>query len=293
MSLVVESRPADGPVLRTAAPARPQIDSEYYFLLDRFIDPQTLAHAEAQAAQWGVHPHDVLIATGRLRADDYYGALAETCGAAFRPAFAPTETALPAKATPQQCLANGILKERARARRFVLAPERLRSNALRSMLARLAPYHFTLTTPRAVRDAVRHHFAAALARGAVDALAVRRPAYSARTGMAPWQRLTLALATVGFILALWLAPVESIRVATLLLAVLFVPVIGLRAVAANRLLRGHTEEARPAPSDVPDAALPTYTILAPLFREAHMLPGLLGALTRLDWPALGSKGTKA
>jgi len=50
VSLVVESRPADGPVLRTAAPARPQIDSEYYFLLDRFIDPQTLAHAEAQAA---------------------------------------------------------------------------------------------------------------------------------------------------------------------------------------------------------------------------------------------------
>jgi cellulose synthase/poly-beta-1,6-N-acetylglucosamine synthase-like glycosyltransferase len=36
---------------------------------------------------------------------------------------------------------------------------------------------------------------------------------------------------------------------------------------------------------VPDRELPVYTILAPLYREAHMLPGLVNALARLDWPA--------
>ncbi len=35
---------------------------------------------------------------------------------------------------------------------------------------------------------------------------------------------------------------------------------------------------------VPDAALPLYTVLVPLFREAGVVPHLLGALARIDYP---------
>jgi cellulose synthase/poly-beta-1,6-N-acetylglucosamine synthase-like glycosyltransferase len=35
---------------------------------------------------------------------------------------------------------------------------------------------------------------------------------------------------------------------------------------------------------LPDAALPSVTILAPLFRESHALPGLVQAIDRLDYP---------
>ena len=52
--------------------------SEYAFLLGRFVDSATLARAEAIAARWGVHPHEVLIANGWLDAADYYRALAQT-----------------------------------------------------------------------------------------------------------------------------------------------------------------------------------------------------------------------
>ncbi len=286
MSLVDQSRPVAGPDLRArvASMARVPADAEYQFLIGRFIDAETLAQACRLAAQWGVQPHDVLIANGWLDADDYYRALAGACGMAFKEALSPAEAVPAAKTTPRQCLATGLLKEGAHHRRFVLAPERLRPTALRAMLAQLAPYGFALATPRAVRDAICHHFAPILARGAVEALAVRRPEQSARHGTARWQAVGLAVGATGLILALLLAPSETIRVVTFLLGVVFLPVIGLRAIAAYALLRGPHSETPPQPS-IPDAELPTYTILAPLYREAHMLPSLLSALQRLDWPA--------
>jgi hypothetical protein len=53
---------------------------EYRFLVGRFIDSATLERATAMAARWGVHPHEVLIATGWLDAEDYYRALAHAWG---------------------------------------------------------------------------------------------------------------------------------------------------------------------------------------------------------------------
>jgi hypothetical protein len=41
--------------------------AEYHFLLDRYVDAATLAKATTIAGRWGVHPHEVLIATGRLK----------------------------------------------------------------------------------------------------------------------------------------------------------------------------------------------------------------------------------
>jgi hypothetical protein len=290
VSLVV-NRPAGGSGLRVAADASDPATTEYHFLLGRFIDTATLARASALAAQWGVHPHDVLIANGWLDADDYYRALAETCGAPFKPTLAPAEAVPAGSATPRQCLANGLLRERARTRHFVLAPDRLRPNALRAVLAQLAPYGFALATPHTIREVVCRHFAPVLAHAAVEGLAVRRPEQSARARTILWQRAVLISVSASLLGALLLAPVEVIHAVTLFLAVLFIPVIGLRAVAAYELFRGDAD-LQPSPSRrVPDWALPTYTILVPLYREAHMLPSLVRALSRLDWPALGSKST--
>ena len=290
MSLVDQSRAAHllsayGPGTRLAAKASVPAEAEYHFLLGRYVDTATLTRAFALAAAWGVHPHDVLIANGWLDADDYYRALAGAAGVPFKSGFAAGDTMLPPTASPRQCLAAGLLKERAGAGRFVLAPDRLRPNALRAVLAQLGPRGFALTTPRAVRDAVHHQIAPALARNAVEALSARHPEQSARTRTARWQRAALILGGAGFLGVLLLAPIETIRAATLLLAVLFVPVIGLRVLAAYDLLRGNARSACSPAQRMPDTALPTYTILAPLFREAHMVPSLVQALTRLDWPA--------
>ena len=188
MSLVVESRAALSPSPRHGADAQLPAELEYGFLLDRYVDRAIFSCARALAAQWGVHPHEVLIANGWLAEDDYYQALAEAAGLPFKAQVTARDAALPAKASPRQCLAHGLLKERARARGYLLAPDRLRPNAVRALLAQLAPYRFTLAAPRAVRDALYRQFASSLARNAVEALAVRRPALSACRSTALWQR---------------------------------------------------------------------------------------------------------
>jgi len=274
------------------ATQRAQSTSDYHFLAGRFIDEATLARASAIAARWGVLPHQALIANGWLDAEDYYRALAECCGTPFKANLPAAQTVPTANTSPRQCLASGLLKERAPARSFILAPDRLRPNALRAMLARLSPHAFSLASSQAVRDAICRHFAPIFAQAAIEGLASRHPDKSAKARAAFWQSVTFAFLLAATLGAVTLAPLNSIWVGTLALALLFVPLIAFRFVAAWGLLRAPASCERSALPRLPDHLLLIYTILVPLYREAHMLPGLIHALTRLDWPALGSKGTK-
>jgi glycosyltransferase XagB len=279
-----------GPKGRLRALLRRQsapLQAEYAFLLGRYIDSATLARANEIALRWGVHPHEVMIANGWLDAEDYYRALAQDCGAPFKAELPAADVAPAATATPRQSLATGLLKERDRARRFVFAPDRVRPNALREMLGRLAPHEFSLASPQAVRGALCRHFAPSFVLHAVEGLASRRPAYSARTRPARWQRLALIFGVLAMLCAVALAPLETVRAVTALLALLFVPLIGSRLLAAYGLLlasSGDGGAGTPWPR-VPDHELPIYTLLVPLYREAHMLPQLVTALSRLDYPA--------
>ncbi len=283
MLLVAENRRIERRLARLGAAPRALPDAEYRFLLGRFIDEATLARASAIAVRWGVHPHEVLIANGWLAAEDYYRALAGICGAPFKAKLGGADVAPTANASPRQCLASGLLKERARSRSFVLAPDRLRPNGLREMLARLSPHTFSLASPEAVRSAICRHFAPSFARHAVEGLALRHPDQSAQARPALWQRLAFVLGATAILGALVLAPVKTIWALTLALALLFVPLIAFRLIAAWGLMREGTREPT-APPRLPEYELPIYTILVPLYREAHMLPGLIQALTRLDWP---------
>jgi glycosyltransferase involved in cell wall biosynthesis len=58
--------------------------------------------------------------------------------------------------------------------------------------------------------------------------------------------------------------------------------IALRVFAAYDLLR--RPPSKRAQPRIPDAELPVYTILVPLYREANMLASLVRALARLDYP---------
>lgn len=50
-----------------------------------------------------------------------------------------------------------------------------------------------------------------------------------------------------------------------------------------RLLACSASPRQPTPL-LPYDALPTYTVILPLFREAHMVPGLIQSLSNLDYP---------
>jgi len=165
------------------ADAPPLSASDYAFLLEHFVDRATLHRAEALAKKWGVLPHAVMIANGWLSASDYYRALAQACGVPFRGEIGPHEVAASASLrSPRECLARGLLKELARGGAYVFAPEKLRSNALEEVLARLEPHRLSLASSETLRQAVCGHFAGNLAAASVDGLHVRFPERSAKAG---------------------------------------------------------------------------------------------------------------
>jgi FtsH-binding integral membrane protein len=150
------------------------------------------------------------------------------------------------------------------------------------MLARLSPYNFSLASPIAVRDAICRHFALSFVLHAVEGFASRDPGMSARTHPALWQRLVVLFGAIAIVLAVALAPVKTIWVVTLALALVFVPLIAFRLLAAYGLFEARDDSDRTSYPRVPDHELPIYTLLVPLYREAHMLPALITVLTRLD-----------
>lgn len=172
--------------------APPLSASDYAFLLERFVDRATLHRAEALAKKWGVLPHAVVIANGWLSTSDYYRALALACGVHFRGEIRPHEVAAPAALrSVRECLAHGLLKERAGEGAYVFAPEKLRPNAVEEVLGRLAPHRLSLASPGSLRQAVCGHFAQSFAAAAVDGLHARFPDRSAKAKLATWQRLLL------------------------------------------------------------------------------------------------------
>ena len=106
------------------------------------------------------------------------------------------------------------------------------------------------------------------------------------------QRLR-GLLWLGALAALaWTAGPAIWTYAALLMMAPFLCITGLRCLALCHYLTrrrprtsSHTETMRVARPQPHDAFLPTYTLLIPLFREARVVPALLQALRRLDYPA--------
>lgn len=285
MSLVYEFPAVGAPDGSAAAAAPLSAAVEYSFLAGAHLDPATLTHACRLAEHWGVHPHEVLIATGLITEETYMAALAASAGVAFLPRVPEGRAGAPGKANLRQCLATGILEETGPTRRLLLGFTSLRPFAMRALLARLSPLPVALVPPRELRRAIGACFGPSLARGAVSALKSRRPVLSAGRGAAAWQMWTLVLGCLALVAAGFAAPLATAYAVSTGLAFVFVPVILFRLLAAIALARRGPHEPREARARDPDRELPTYTILAPLYREAHMLRPLLQALSRLDWPA--------
>ncbi|MFN0262412.1 glycosyltransferase [Tepidamorphus sp. 3E244] len=114
---------------------------------------------------------------------------------------------------------------------------------------------------------------------AVSTLADRFPSMSARRTLSGLQALWMVLLACLIAYGAYAAPDTTGRWAVLALSLVFLSATALRLVAM--LL--------PIPAshpwlDLTDAQLPVYTVLVPLYREAAMVPGLVGALNALDYP---------
>jgi cellulose synthase/poly-beta-1,6-N-acetylglucosamine synthase-like glycosyltransferase len=127
---------------------------------------------------------------------------------------------------------------------------------------------------------IRARHGAALLDGAVFGLARRFPRLSAQTVITRPQMAVLGTLIAGGLTALALAPLQTLRVTIALLSLAFAG-----AGLFRTLLAILASLRRPAPPGAPAAgALPSYTILVPMYREAAVLPGLMQGLSALDYP---------
>lgn len=116
---------------------------------------------------------------------------------------------------------------------------------------------------------------------AVFALDRRAPGLSARTVATRRQKRLLAVAAALVAVTAWRAPWTFVDVLVWAMSMLFLLSVFLRAHLA---FLGAAPRRAPNLDRTPDADLPLYTILVPLYREARVLPGLVRALLALDYP---------
>lgn len=209
--------------------------------------------------------------------DDRYRSLARHCGIAWR-----DQLLTPAHDVAfQQAMAASIagLDEAASGFRVALSPSPAGLAALtrhnlagRPDVVMLPPHVFRAMLRRQARDQVLDH--------ASNHLARIRPGESARTGMTRRHGWLAGIVCGMFLLALWMSPQSAIAGLSLLITPLFFALIVLRLGA---MIDGWLASS-PQIALLDDADLPIYSVLVPLYREPAIIPQLLAALLRLDYP---------
>ena len=273
-------------------PAHPvALPPEIAFLTGFGIAPEELAEAVGGAVAAGVTADRALLAAGLVSAEDFYRHLAVHLGVPFLHQPVP--------------IAEGItIEEALEVEILPLAPNRLdvdfvvapRGPTLARLLARFSADRdrpsprVAVTTPRRLAALVRHRHRTPLVRAASHGLPDWNPRLSARAGWSWGQRI--AGFAFGFATAIGLgtAPLATGQALTLACSALFLLMVAVRLLATAASGPQITSEL-PVPRR-PDDSLPVYTVVVALYREAAVVPGLVRALKRLDYPVLGSKLTK-
>ena len=121
---------------------------------------------------------------------------------------------------------------------------------------------------------------------AVNDLRRRAPDFSAATPTPIWQRVFLLALSASFSAGLILLNGPGLFLWTFALALPFLTIAAVRAVAVWRVLDQAHEDGEAFGCDRRfDARLPSFSVLVPLYRERAVVRGLVEAMLRLDYPA--------
>jgi hypothetical protein len=257
----------------------PEIDCVRALLAGSVID-----NAECRAAALGIGADRVLIAAGVLSEEVYLRALGDALGVAFEPL----------DRTPRHCcpLNDGRLIESAAAGMLPLAIDgelflvvAPRGAAARRILRLIEENpvrarHFRFTSAERLNRFVLRHRRAAIVARAANRLKRNWPKLSAAPPR--WRTNIVSVAAIALLAfaAAVVAPAATMLAFEVTLAAVFLAWLGLRLVGAFVERRA----GKPAPN-LPGDALPVYTVIAALYREAASVDGLLRAIERLDYPA--------
>jgi hypothetical protein len=248
------------------------------------LPTNVIEDAAHRAAVLGVGADRVLIAAGTLSEEAYLRALGKRLDVAFAPlddtprALCPLnderliETAaagmLPLTIDDQPAL---VVAPRGAAVRRIL--QLIDENPARARL-----FHFT--TAERLNCFVLRHADTALAARATDSLKRKWPVLSAAPPRWRTNIPSVAAIMLPALAAFVMAPAGTMLVFEAMLAAMFLAWLGLRLAGACM------KNLVPNPSPgLPDDALPVYTVIAALYREAASVDGLLRAIEHLEYTA--------
>jgi cellulose synthase/poly-beta-1,6-N-acetylglucosamine synthase-like glycosyltransferase len=174
------------------------------------------------------------------------------------------------------------LAEKDGATSYLIVPDRTGLGHLRRLVARYPKIvgRLKIAVPGQVRAALLSRVRPALAARATSDLFDRFPDLSARIVANAWQGSVVGALLVAFPATLWVAPAGTWLVMHFFFSFFFLACVGLRFAA---LLSAGLQRA-PKVRAVPPADLPVYSVLVALYREAEMVPELVAALEKIDWP---------
>ncbi|WP_298960029.1 glycosyltransferase family 2 protein [uncultured Methylobacterium sp.] len=254
---------------RPALPAVPlDLPADLSFLLWQGVRPEPLIRAAALARREGTAGVDALLGHRLMDEDAYYRALARAVGARY---LGTGIEPGPLARFPHDALAGAVGLAGGG---VAVAP---RGAAVAALLAGHRKPD-AVTAPRHLRAALLRARGRDAAAEAAEALGRHRPDWAYRPGPTPLQTLAAGLVLLSL---------PPLAVAPTVVQLGLLTVFNLLLLAATTF-RLAALAIGPAPAPEPardDAALPVYTVLVALHREAAVVPALLRALAALDYPA--------
>jgi glycosyltransferase XagB len=245
---------------------------EIGFLADHGHPPEILHRAAILASLAGVTADEALLKQGLIGETEFYRALAAELGL---PYFAQPNLSRAAR-YPHSIL-SGLAPLPGSQAGFVAAP---RGAALIRLLTIRQARALAITTPKGLRQAVFRAKARMIANKAASDLRETSPDLA--TDLSYGQIALLFVALTALVFYGLLLPVQTFGLLGASLSPLFLGMIALRIAAA--VLSGSVQPGSGLPR-ASDTDLPVYTIIAALYREKRVAARLIGALSRLDYPA--------
>lgn len=251
---------------------------EIAFLAAEGVDPALLGEAAALAQASGTDAATALLRAGLMAEEPYYRALARALEAEFLDSDIPL--GMGARFPDSLVLGMAPLVSGASAP-AVLAP---RGRQIAELLSGRSPCGRmpAVTSPTRLRAALFAAIPEAIADYAADDLEAKAPDWAFGSGPLGPPLLLLGLVACTATALFTALPAPMALAVTVAAQTLFLVMAVFRVGA---VFVGAPIGPAPSPTRLSDRDLPTYTVLVALYREARVVPRLVAALARFDYPA--------
>ena len=258
--------------------------ADYAFVIRSTADAEALLDAAIAARTNGVDVLSQLFAADSITPERYTAALAHTLGISVASYDFDLDDRS-SYAISQRAVAGQIHAGTYRgvAVRIVCATDATPAVVAATLAdARRSDGSVVLCSGRCLNAAAERAGSAVNLRRATSGLKRRLPLFSAGRPGPQWQPVTLAV-LIGLIVGSGVSnPYGTLAVLTVLLTVPFLGGLLVRLAALGALFRSTDA---PVTLQASDRDLPVYSVMIALYDEAQVLPNLIAALSRLDYPA--------